>query len=50
MDVGGGALSSLVGFPYESPAAGQHRIVIQMKQGNTVETGVFNADVREARP
>ncbi len=35
-----------VEFPYGFPSAGRYRIFIQMKHGNTVETGVFDADVR----
>jgi hypothetical protein len=34
-----------VEFPYGFPSAGRYRIFIQMKHGNTVETGVFDADV-----
>jgi hypothetical protein len=35
-----------VDFPYGFPTAGRYRIFIQMKHGNTVETGVFDADVK----
>jgi hypothetical protein len=35
-----------VDFPYGFPSPGRYRIFIQMKHGNTVETGVFDADVR----
>jgi hypothetical protein len=34
-----------VEFPYGFPSAGRYRIFVQMKHGNTVETGVFDADV-----
>ena len=34
-----------VEFPYGFPSAGRYRIFIQMKHGNTVETGVFDANV-----
>ena len=33
-------------FPYGFPSAGRYRIFVQMKHGSTVETGVFDADVR----
>ncbi|HTF66259.1 MAG TPA: hypothetical protein VK638_26595 [Edaphobacter sp.] len=39
-------ISSTVGFPYGFPSPGRYRIFIQMKHGGTVETGVFDADVR----
>lgn len=39
-------LSSTVSFPYGFPSAGAYRIVIQMKHGTTVETGVFDAAVQ----
>jgi hypothetical protein len=35
----------VVEFPYGFPAPGRYRIFIQMKHANTVETGVFDADV-----
>ena len=35
-----------VEFPYGFPSAGRYRIFIQMKHGSTVETGVFDAQVR----
>ena len=38
-------LSPVVEFPYGFPSAGRYRIFIQMKHGNTVETGVFDAEV-----
>ena len=38
-------LPPVVEFPYGFPSAGRYRIFIQMKHGNTVETGAFDADV-----
>jgi len=38
-------VSPVVEFPYGFPSAGRYRIFIQMKHGNTVETGAFDADV-----
>jgi hypothetical protein len=35
-----------VEFPYGFPTPGRYRVFIQMKHANTVETGVFDADVR----
>jgi len=40
------AVSPTVAFPYGFPSAGAYRIFVQMKHGNTVETGVFDANVR----
>jgi hypothetical protein len=45
MSMSQGALPSNVGFPYGFPSPGRYRIFVQMKHGNTVETGVFDADV-----
>jgi hypothetical protein len=39
-------LSPVVEFPYGFPSPGRYRIFIQMKHGGTVETGVFDAEVR----
>jgi hypothetical protein len=39
-------ISSTIEFPYGFPSSGRYRIFIQMKHGGTVETGVFDADVR----
>ena len=39
-------ISSSPDFPYGFPSAGRYRVFIQMKHGGTVETGVFDADVR----
>jgi hypothetical protein len=35
-----------VDFPYGFPTPGRYRIFIQMKHANTVETGVFDAEVK----
>jgi hypothetical protein len=39
-------ISSVVEFPYGFPSPGRYRIFIQMKHANTVETGVFDAEVQ----
>ncbi len=39
----GGTLPSTVSFPYGFPSPGRFRIFVQMKHGETVETGVFDA-------
>jgi hypothetical protein len=39
-------VSPTVEFPYGFPSAGRYRIFVQMKHGTTVETGVFDADVK----
>ncbi|MEK6398306.1 MAG: hypothetical protein V4734_09490 [Terriglobus sp.] len=39
-------LPPTVEFPYGFPKSGRYRIFVQMKHGNTVETGVFDADVQ----
>jgi hypothetical protein len=39
-------LAPAVDFPYGFPTPGRYRIFIQMKHASTVETGVFDADVR----
>ncbi len=39
-------LDPIVEFPYGFPTAGRYRLFIQMKHGTTVETGVFDAEVR----
>jgi hypothetical protein len=38
-------LPNEVDFPYGFPARGRYRIIVQMKHGETVETGIFDADV-----
>jgi hypothetical protein len=40
------ALPNEVSFPYGFPSAGRYRLFVQMKHGETVETGVFDADVQ----
>jgi hypothetical protein len=37
------ALPNTVSFPYGFPSPGRYRIFVQMKHGDTVETGVFDA-------
>ena len=32
-----------VGFPYGFPTAGAYRVLVQMKHGQTIETGAFDA-------
>jgi hypothetical protein len=39
-------LAPTVDFPYGFPSSGRYRIFIQMKHGDTVETGVFDAEVK----
>ncbi len=41
-----GPLPATVDFPYGLPSPGRYRIFIQMKHGNTVETGAFDANVQ----
>jgi len=45
MEMTHGALPNTVSFPYGCPAAGRYRIFVQMKHGNTIETGGFDAVV-----
>lgn len=40
------ALPNEVSFPYGFPSPGRYRLFVQMKHGNTVETGVFDSNVR----
>jgi hypothetical protein len=35
-------ISSTVEFPYGFPSSGRYRTIIQMKHGETIETGVFD--------
>jgi hypothetical protein len=44
-DAAADPIPPMVEFPYGFPSPGRYRIFIQMKHGNTVETGVFDADV-----
>jgi hypothetical protein len=39
------AVPNGVGFPYGFPTSGTYRIFVQMKHGETIETGVFDACV-----
>jgi hypothetical protein len=43
MNMGQSSIPNVVGFPYGFPSPGAYRIFVQMKHGNTVETGVFDA-------
>jgi hypothetical protein len=43
---GAAPIPPMVDFPYGFPSPGRYRIFIQMKHAKTVETGVFDADVR----
>jgi hypothetical protein len=45
MESQSGALPNSVSFPYGFPSPGQYRIFVQMKHGDTVETGAFDADI-----
>ena len=38
-------LPNEVTFPYGFPSPGRYRIFVQMKHGNTIETGIFDATV-----
>jgi len=38
-------LPNEVGFPYGFPTPGRYRIFVQMKHGNAIETGAFDAEV-----
>jgi len=49
MDMNQGPPPSTVSFPYGFPSAGTYRIFVQMKHGNMIETGTFDAVV-EAPP
>jgi hypothetical protein len=57
LDIANGSMSSMSGmasgptppeidFPYGFPTPGAYRIIIQMKHGGTIETGVFDATVQ----
>ena len=45
MGMGHDTLPNTVSFPYGFPTAGQYRIFVQMKHGNVIETGAFDARV-----
>lgn len=38
--------ANIVEFPYGFPSAGRYRIFVQMKHGPTVETGIFDIEVK----
>jgi hypothetical protein len=42
-------ISNQVDFPYGFPSPGPYRILVQMKHGATVETGVFDATVSPSK-
>ena len=42
-------LTESVSFPYEFPSAGRYRLWVQVKSEGRVLTGVFDAEVGEAR-
>ena len=46
MNMDHAALPNTVSFPYGFPSAGQYRIFVQMKHGDVVETGAFDASVQ----
>ncbi|MBV9305120.1 MAG: hypothetical protein JOZ45_03215, partial [Acidobacteriaceae bacterium] len=46
MHAGSEALPNEVTFPYGFPSPGRYRIFVQMKHGGTVETGIFDANVK----
>jgi hypothetical protein len=45
MNMSGASLPNTVSFPYGFPSPGEYRIFVQMKHGDVVETGSFDADV-----
>jgi hypothetical protein len=48
MTMDAAAIPNVVAFPYGFPTAGSYRIIVQMKHGATVETGIFDAAARDA--
>jgi len=57
LDIANGSMSAMEGmsnaptppevaFPYGFPTPGAYRVIIQMKHGSTIETGVFDATVQ----
>lgn len=42
------SLPNEVSFPYGFPTDGHYRIFVQMKHGNAIETGIFDAQVNRA--
>ncbi len=60
LDIANGSMNAMSGmssgptppeveFPYGFPTPGPYRILIQMKHGSTIETGVFDATVQAGR-
>jgi hypothetical protein len=47
MPVDGVALPAEVSFPYGFPSPGAYRIIVQVKRGGAIETGVFDAQVTQ---
>lgn len=45
MKMTGDHLPNSVSFPYGFPTSGRYRIIVQMKHGSTIETGLFDATV-----
>jgi hypothetical protein len=50
MDMVGNGLPNAVSFPYGFPSPGLYRIIVQMKHGDTIETGVLDTDVPLSAP
>ncbi len=50
MDMVSSGRPNTVSFPYGFPSPGLYRIIVQMKHGDTIETGVFDADVPMSTP
>jgi hypothetical protein len=48
MAMSGNHLPASVSFPYGFPTPGPYRIFVQMKHGETIETGIFDANVAQA--
>jgi hypothetical protein len=46
MDTTESSLPDTVGFPYGFPSPGHYRVIVQMKHGETIETGIFDANAR----
>ena len=40
------ALPPEVAFPYGFPTPGKYRVIVQMKHGGVVETGIFDTTVQ----
>jgi hypothetical protein len=41
-----GSLPNHVGFPFGLPSPGRYRVFVQMKHGDTVETGIFDMEAK----